>query len=77
MSGEVIQREENIGSMVFSVKCSPIINKKGEILGVVEVFRNVTMARKLQKELIDKNRFMTNETNAASLIQKKVLTRAS
>lgn len=73
MSGEVIQREENIGSMVFSVKCSPIINKKGEILGVVEVFRNVTMARKLQKELIDKNRFMTNETNAASLIQKKVL----
>ncbi|WP_245544179.1 PAS domain-containing protein [Peptoniphilus timonensis] len=73
MSGEVIQREENIGSMVFSVKCSPIISKSGEILGVVEVFRNVTMARKLQKEIIDKNRFMTDETMAASLIQKKVL----
>lgn len=73
LSGEVIQREENIGSMVFSVKCSPIINKKGEILGVVEVFRNVTMARKLQKEIIEKNRFMTSETMAASLIQQTVL----
>lgn len=72
MSGEVIQREENIGGMVFSVKCSPIV-RDGEILGVVEVFRNVTMARKLQKEIIDKNRFMTDETMAASLIQKKVL----
>ena len=73
LSGEVIQREENIGSMVFSVKCSPIINKKGEILGVVEVFRNVTMARKLQREIIEKNRFMTSETMAASLIQQTVL----
>lgn len=73
VSGEVIQREENIGSMVFSVKCSPIINKSGEILGVVEVFRNVTMARKLQREIIEKNRFMTSETMAASLIQQTVL----
>lgn len=73
LSGEVIQREENIGNMVFSVKCSPIINKKGEILGVVEVFRNVTMARKLQREIIEKNRFMTSETMAASLIQQTVL----
>ncbi|MCI5643896.1 MAG: SpoIIE family protein phosphatase [Peptoniphilus sp.] len=73
LSGEVIQREENIGGMVFSVKCSPITNKKGEIKGVVEVFRNVTMARKLQKEIIEKNRFMTSETMAASLIQRTVL----
>ena len=73
LSGEVIQREENIGSMVFSVKCSPIINKKGDIIGVVEVFRNVTMARKLQREVIEKNRLMTSETMAASLIQRTVL----
>ncbi|NMW84544.1 SpoIIE family protein phosphatase [Peptoniphilus sp. AGMB00490] len=73
LSGEVIQREENIGNMIFSVKCSPITNKKGEIKGVVEVFRNVTMARKLQREIIEKNRFMTSETVAASLIQQKVL----
>ena len=73
LSGEVIQREENIGSMIFSVKCSQIINKHWQILGVVEVFRNVTMARKLQKEIIEKNRFMTSETIAASIIQQTVL----
>jgi len=72
-SGEVIQREENIGNTIFSVKCSPIIGKDNKILGVVEVFRNVTMARKLQKEITDKNRFMTDETVAASIIQRKVL----
>lgn len=72
-SGEVIQREENIGNTIFSVKCSPIYSKEGKILGVVEVFRNVTMARKLQKEITEKNRFMTEETMAASIIQQKVL----
>lgn len=72
-TGEVIQREENIGNSIFSVKCSPITGDYGEIIGVVEVFRNVTMARKLQKEMIEKNRTMTNETAAASIIQRTML----
>lgn len=72
-TGEVIQREENIGNLIFSVKCSPVIGTNGEIIGVVEVFRNVTMARKLQKEMIKKNKIMTNETNSASKIQRTML----
>lgn len=72
-TGEVIQREENIANLIFSVKCSPIIGENGEIIGIVEVFRNVTMARKLQNEMIKKNKAMTSETNAASKIQRTML----
>lgn len=72
-TGEIIQREENIEGQSFSVKCSPIIGAKGEILGAVEVFRNTTYEKRLQQEIIDKNKSMTVEMMQASKIQKSLL----
>ncbi|WP_071026318.1 SpoIIE family protein phosphatase [Peptoniphilus raoultii] len=71
--GIVIQRQETVMGQIYSVKCSPILGDEGKITGVVEVFRNVTVERKLQREILDKNREMTDETLAASKIQKTVL----
>lgn len=71
--GEVIQREETLKGKVYSVKCSPILGEDGKIIGVVEVFRNVTVERKLQREIIERNRELMAETLAASQIQKTVL----
>ncbi|MDO5715512.1 MAG: SpoIIE family protein phosphatase [Tissierellia bacterium] len=72
-TGQVIQREEIIDNNYFSVKCSPIIGLEGSIIGVVEVFRNITTEKKLQRELIEKNKLMTNETIAASRVQQTML----
>lgn len=72
-TGQVIQREEMIAGRYFSVKCSPIMGPQGSIIGVVEVFRNTTMEKKLQGELVEKNKLMTNETIAASRIQRTLL----
>ena len=72
-TGEVVQREEIIKDTIYSVKCSPVLGQKGQIIGVVEVFRNVTVERRLQREIIERNRAMVRETMAASQIQKTVV----
>lgn len=72
-TGEVIQREEMIGENQFSVKCSPIIGSEGEILGVVEVFRNISTETRLLNEIMDKNKSMTIEMNQAQKIQNTLL----
>lgn len=72
-TGEIIQREENLDGQSFSVKCSPILGAHGEIVGAVEVFRNTTYEKKLQQEIIDKNKSMTVEMRQASKIQQSLL----
>lgn len=72
-SGEIIQRNEIIKGKEFSVKCSPIHDENRNIIGVVEVFRNITLQKKLQKEIIEKNNHMMTETIAASRIQQTML----
>lgn len=71
-TGEVIQREETLDGLLYSVKCSPI--KKGdEIIGVVEVFRNISQERKLISAIVEKNKSMTIEMNEARKIQNALL----
>lgn len=72
-TGEIIQREENLDGKSYSVKCSPIIGARGEIIGAVEVFRNTTYEKKLQREIINRNKQMTVEMIQASKIQQSLL----
>lgn len=72
-TGEIIQREEIIDGHSFSVKCSPIIGADGKIAGAVEVFRDTTYEKVLQKEIIDKNKSLTYEMIQASKIQQSLL----
>lgn len=67
-TGEIIQREEYIEGNFYSVKCSPIFDGE-EIVAVVEVFRNITMEKKLQREIINKNKELATEMNEAKKIQ--------
>lgn len=71
-TGEIIQREEFINDNYYSVKCSPIFDGD-EIVAVVEVFRNVTMEKKLQREIIEKNKSLFQEMNEAKKIQTSLL----
>ncbi len=72
-TGETIQKEEIINGRYYSVKSSPVKNGNGEINAAVEVFRDVTRERKLEIELIDRNKKMRKDLQFAKKIQEKIL----
>lgn len=72
-TGEVIQKEEKIGGNYYSVKSSPVKDSDGRIYAAVEVFRDVTRERKLEIELIGKNKKINRDLQFAKRIQEKIL----
>lgn len=72
-TGEIVEKEEIIGDRIFSVKSSPVKDLNGNIYAAVEVFRDVTKERKLEKEIIKKNEKMSKDLSFARTIQKKIL----
>lgn len=75
-TGEIVQKEETIYGRQFSVKSSPVTNKEGKIFAAVEVFRDVTRERKLELELIERNKKMRRDLDVARKIQEKILPEA-
>lgn len=74
-SGDTVQKEEIINGGYYSVKSSPVRNANGDIFAAVEVFRNVTRERKLEQDIIGKNRKMNKDLQFAKRIQEKILPR--
>ncbi|HZJ99149.1 MAG TPA: SpoIIE family protein phosphatase [Tissierellaceae bacterium] len=74
-TGETIQKEEKIGANFYSVKSSPVMDSNGDIYAAVEVFRDVTRERKLEYELIGKNKKINRDLQFAKRIQEKILPR--
>lgn len=72
-TGEIVQKEEMIYGKYFSIKSSPVTDKEGNIFAAVEVFRDVTRERKLELELIEKNKKMRRDLGVARKIQEKIL----
>ncbi|MDO5725746.1 MAG: SpoIIE family protein phosphatase [Tissierellia bacterium] len=72
-TGQVIQKEEEIDGKYYSVKSSPVRNDDGDIIAAVEVFRDVTRERKLEKELIEKNKGIRLDLFFSKKIQSKML----
>ena len=67
------EKEEIIGDKTFSVKSSPVKDNDGNIYAAVEVFRDVTRERALDKELKKKNKKMSNDLAFARTLQGKIL----
>lgn len=72
-TGEVSEKEETIGDRIFSIKSSPVKDDDDNIYAVVEVFRDVTKERKLEKEIMKRNEKMSRDVSFARKIQKKIL----
>ncbi len=72
-SGENIQRETYIGETYYSVKTNPIRSNTGEVIGAIEVFRDKSLEKRLQIELIEKNRALMDEQMNAASIQRALL----
>lgn len=73
INNEVVQKEEVINGRYYSVISSPVKDMNGNIIGAVEVLRDVTRERKLELELIEKNTKMINDIKFAEKIQRKIL----
>lgn len=71
--GETIQKEEVINGKTYSVKSSPVKDSNDLIIAAVEVFRNVTRERKLELELINKNKKMNSDLEFSKRLQQKIL----
>lgn len=72
-TGATMQKEEVIKGIHYSIKSSPVYGLDGEIEAAVEVFRDVSRERKLETELIERNRKMSKDLKFAKKIQKKIL----
>lgn len=72
-TGEIVQKEQMISDKHFSIKSSPVTDNEGKIYAAVEVFRDVSRERKLELELIDKNKKMRIDLGFARKIQEKIL----
>ena len=70
---ETVQKEEIIDGKFFSVKSSPVLDSSGNAIAAVEVFRDVTRERKLELELIEKNRKMSEDLLFAKRLQRRIL----
>lgn len=69
----VFEKEEIIDGKVYAVKSSPVKDLKGNIYGAVEVYRDVTKERLLEREILSKNREMTSDLNFSKVMQNSIL----
>ncbi|MTI46444.1 SpoIIE family protein phosphatase [Sporosalibacterium faouarense] len=67
------EKEESVGDKIYSVKSSPVKDKDGNIYAAVEVFRDVTRERILEREIKKKNKKMSKDLNFAKTLQEKIL----
>lgn len=66
-------KEEHIGQKTYSVASSPVRNKKGEIIAVVEVLRDITNTKLLQKKIIEQNNKLQYSLDIARKLQFSML----
>jgi len=73
ITGETIQKEELINGRYYSIKSSPVADVDGNVYAAVEVFRDITRERKLELELIDRNKKIRRDLQFAKRIQERML----
>ncbi|SHJ93852.1 PP2C family protein-serine/threonine phosphatase [Paramaledivibacter caminithermalis] len=71
--GKVVKKEEIIGNKIFSVVSSPIRDENGEIYCAVEVFRDVTEKKEMEKIILKQNLKMRKDLDFAKKIQQRII----
>lgn len=72
-SGISFEKEEFFNNRYFSVMSSPLRNKEGKIVAVVEVLRETTQIKKLYREMEEQNRNLKIEIELAKKLQASLL----
>lgn len=73
--GKSFTKEEIIGDRIFSVMSSPVTNDSGEVIAVVEVLRDITQLKQLQKKVIEQNTKLQANLDMARKLQCSLLPR--
>lgn len=68
-------KEEIIQGRIYSVMSSPIKGSDGKIFAVVEVLRDITEMKKLQREIMEQNKKLQSELYMAKKLQCSLLPR--
>lgn len=71
--GTSVVKEEVVDGRIYSVVSSPIQGADNSIQYAVEVFRDVTDKKAIERLLIDQNRKMKNDLDFAKQLQHKIL----
>lgn len=73
LSGVIHEKEEKIKNRIYSVMSSPMKDEKGNTFACVEVFRDVTLTKQLQKQVKDQNKIFRSELETAKKLQLSLL----
>lgn len=73
--GRPHEKEEVVNGKIFSVMSSPVRNRDGEIIAVVEVLRDVTQMKKLQQKIVQQNKKLQADLSIAKKLQCSLLPR--
>ena len=71
--GKSITKEEVVGDRIFSVVSSPIYDEANNIHYAVEVFRDITEKRDMEKLILEQNAKMKKDLNFAKQLQHRIL----
>ncbi len=73
LNGSSYEKEEYAFGRVFSVMSSPLKNKDGKVVAVVEVLRDTTHIKQLYKEMEEQNQKLINQVEMAKDLQMSLL----
>ncbi|MDF2523399.1 MAG: putative sensor protein [Clostridiales bacterium] len=71
--GKSYEKEEVMGNRIFSVMSSPLTNNSGEVIAAVEVLRDITDMKQLQKKIAVQNNKLQEELLTAKRLQYSLL----
>jgi phosphoserine phosphatase RsbU/P len=71
--GTIHRKETNLNGKTYMVVSSPMINEKNEIIGSVEVFRDMTVEKELARKISEKNRKMSEDIAFSRNMQMRML----
>lgn len=70
---EAYEKEERINSNVYSVVSSPVLNPVNNQYFSVEVFRDITEQKKLEKKIMEQYSIMKSDLNFAKNLQNQII----
>lgn len=73
LSGKTYRKDEYIGEKVFSVISSPVKDKDGKIVAGLEVLRDITDLKNIQRKLTDKKNRLEKDLEMAKRLQNSIL----
>jgi len=71
--GDIHEKEEIINNRVYSVMSSPMKDSEGRLFASVEVLRDITLMKQLQKQVKAQNRRLNKEIETAKKLQLSLL----